>query len=433
MSLNLILPRKIYCKHVIKLMLIIVCFERLLESWGMPHAIVFVLDFLNFILLSMMIINRKISIVWKNKMLKYQCIIILLGSCIAIINQVNFQLILWAIRNLFRFIIFCGACCVFLKKEDIPDIMNMFKKIFIINIVIIIFQYINGYRQDMLGGIFGTAKGANSHINVFLIIMSTYYTVNFFLKKESFADFITVIIISIAISIITELKMVLFEIPIIIVCSLMIILMLEKNYKLLFKGFIIMIILIFIIIFGAKMIAFLYPNFSNGNLLSIEGLKYILTRKSGYTGSGDLNRLTAISTLNELPMFESDIFTKIFGLGLGAAEYSSSVRELQSIFYNKYAGLHYYWFSHAWMYIECGYIGLMIYGISFITNISHSFNLIKHYKLKVEENSAIIIGIVCSMLALLLMIYNQCLRIECAFLLYFIFASIYIGGKEKNE
>ena len=93
--------------------------------------------------------------------------------------------------------------------------------------------------------------------------------------------------------------------------------------------------------------------------MSVEGLTYILTRESGYTGFGDLNRLTAITSINRLGLFQSSLLNQILGLGLGGAEYSAGISFLQSAFYRSYEYLHYYWLSHAWMYIECGYLGLI--------------------------------------------------------------------------
>ena len=51
---------------------------------------------------------------------------------------------------------------------------------------------------------------------------------------------------------------------------------------------------------------------------SCEGIYNIVASKDGYTGTGDLNRLTAIQTIYE--KFFRTIPEKLFGYGLGNCE-----------------------------------------------------------------------------------------------------------------
>ena len=57
------------------------------------------------------------------------------------------------------------------------------------------------------------------------------------------------------------------------------------------------------------------------DFFSLEKILYHATKSEGYTGHGDLNRLSAIGTLNG-SIFSGNLFKQLFGLGLGATEFA---------------------------------------------------------------------------------------------------------------
>ena len=83
----------------------------------------------------------------------------------------------------------------------------------------------------------------------------------------------------------------------------------------------------------------------------MEGIYNIVASKDGYTGTGDLNRLTAIQTINE--KFFRTIPEKLFGYGLGNCDYAS-VDFLTTSFYRMHYRLHYTWMSTAIVFLELG-------------------------------------------------------------------------------
>ena len=430
MNLKLKIKKKIDCKYIIKFMLIYVCIERGLETIGFPHSLIFLLDIINLFLLLNLLASNEIVKMAKIR-IQSHLLIFIIGIFVSAINGISLMLVLWAVRNLLRFYIFFGACYCYLDIKDIKDIYSTFDVLYILNVLVLIIQFALGFRQDYLGGIFGGALGANSYSNIFIIIICTYNMSRWLEKKISIKKLGFVILSSFMIAIMTETKILLFEIAIIVAVTIIINIVIAKKYKTLIKGGIIAVVVIVVIIIGAKEISRLYPSISNADFLSIKGLKYILTRESGYTGAGDLNRLTAIKTINNLSDFKDNIITKIFGMGLGSAEYSSASKVLQSAFYSQYQDLHYYWFSHAWMYLECGYIGLIGYIIGFFFNIPYGFKIIRKYRKGRQDTTIVITGVVLSFLSALLYIYNQSLRLESAYLLYFAFASIFVEGKRR--
>ena len=421
---------KIKVTKIIYIMIIFVCIERLLETIGFPHTTIFILDFLNLILFWFLCKGEGLNEIIKHNMVKIHLLLFIVSIINSLLNGTNILLILWAIRNLWRFYVFFGACIYYLKFKDIIRIYNYLEVIFFINLSIIIFQYIIGIRGDYLGGIFGTFAGANAYNNIFMIIINSYIISKMFENQEWTLKTIIIVLISIMISVISETKVFLFEIVIIIAISAIITGVINKKYKVICKGFVVTIFALSAVLFGAQIIAKMFPSRSNMNFLSIDGLRYILTRESGYTGYGDLNRLTAISSLNKIPVFYDNTFRQIMGLGLGAGEYSETIRILQSPFYLQYNYLHYYWLSIAWMYIECGYVGVFLYMFGFISNIPKGINVIRKKTLNKSYSPCVISGIIMSFMTLILFIYNQSLRIESAYLIFFALSAITIGDKE---
>lgn len=431
--MQLKIRRKSKSANVIYGMLLFVLFERLLESIGFPHSMIFLLDAANLYLLMNMLVCRKLNYIFTTKMVKIHLLIFIVATIMALFNGVGITLIIWALRNLLRFYIFFGACISYLGQEDVIEFYVLLEKLFYVNIGFIFIQYLIGYRQDYLGGLFGTETGANAFSNVFMLLVCSYTVARWFEKKEKIQKTALIVLLSLFISIITETKIFLIEIIIIVVLNAVVIGILEKKYKALVKGTLITIIVVGGVIIGAKYIAKMYPNLSNSNFLSVEGVKYILTRESGYTGYGDLNRLTAITSINKLDYYNSSYLHQLFGIGLGGAEYSSSSTALQSAFYSRYAYLHYYWFSHAWMYLECGYVGLIGYILGLLSNIPSGVKIIRRWKRNMLDMSAVVTGVVISTMTIILYIYNQSLRVESAYLIYFAFSAIFIGGKEVHE
>lgn len=433
MSLSIRMSSKLNSRITIKFMLVFICLERAIEMVGIPHSIIFLLDLLNIYLLLNIVVSHGAGKIIKNRMVQIHLIVFLITISVALFNGVGVLLIIWALRNLLRFYIFFGACLIYLKQNDVQSIYGLLEKLFYLNIVLVVLQYIRGYRGDFLGGIFGITTGANAYSNVFLLLVCTYNIAKLFEKKEKPVKVILLILLSFILCILTEIKVFFFEIVLIVVLNVVIIGIVERKYKVLIKGFVIAVLVVVCVFFSAGFIAKMYPSVSNSEFLSIEGLKYILTRETGYTGLGDLNRLTAIGSLNKLPYFKEAFSHRFFGMGLGAAEYSNSSILLQSSFYTQYGHLHYYWFLHAWMYIECGYLGLFGYLAGFFANIPFGIKTIRQRKKLMLDTSSVVGGIVLVIMTVMLYIYNQSLRLESAYLLYFAFAAIFIGGKEVYE
>ena len=63
--------------------------------------------------------------------------------------------------------------------------------------------------------------------------------------------------------------------------------------------------------------------------------------------------------------------------GIGSAEYSKSNEMLTSTFYNQYGYLHYQYFTHAFVFIETGLLGLISYLMIFISSLKRGIKVLK--------------------------------------------------------
>lgn len=406
-------------------MILYVCIIQLLLSAGFPHFLIFILDILNLVLFFKIAEGRQLARILNNHVIKIHIIVYTVGILAAAVNLVNPVLVLWALRNNLRFVIFLGACILYLDEKDIDNIFNILNILFYINFIVFFIQYfVLGLRGDYLGGLFGTEKGANAYLNIFLIIISIKAVTGWINNIISTKSTVMVTGISLFESAVAELKVFFVEIIIIITLIVFISCIINNKIRTFAKGLIIVIMGIFAVSIGLEVLYEHYPNFAN--FFSVENMIGILTDETnGYSHTGDLNRFTALKTINRVVFSSDNIIERIFGIGLGGAEYSTSSDLLVSAFYNKFAYLHYYWFSAPWMYLECGYVGVVLYIIAFIYAGIQStlYIILKKDKRNIEN---IVIGAVMCFLTPILYIYNQSMRIECAYLMYFCISAIYV-------
>lgn len=105
-----------------------------------------------------------------------------------------------------------------------------------------------------------------------------------------------------------------------------------------------------------------YPWFKE--TMSLKGIIELVSDTTGYTGNNDLNRLTAIYTISK-EFFKGNVLYILFGIGLGNGVVYS-IGEIYTKFCQIYESSHYSWFSSAYIFVQCGLFGLVMYMLSFI-------------------------------------------------------------------
>lgn len=335
----------------------------------------------------------------------------------AMINLVNPLLFLWGFRNSFRFFVFFFICVGLLDAWDVEKIVDFFKAIFFLNVIMITFQYfVQGYRDDFLGGFFGTGSGCNVYVCILLCVITAIVLAEFLNSKMTLMHLLLYCVACMYIATLAELKVYFLEFIIIVGIQMF-------YTKPTLKTIGICISAVVILIIGFNFIKMYNPGILN-ILLNKDAMDYYLSG-NGYTNSGDLNRLSAVQQVHEM-FFEGDLFRSLFGFGLGSCE-QSGYDFLTSAFSRQYEYLHYRWFSHAWIYLEQGLIGLILTVLFFV---SIALAIIKRFKMKKVYTLAAFSFIPTCIIGLL---YNSALELEATYMIALVCAFPFILKKETMK
>lgn len=360
--------------------------------------------------------------------------IILLIICFVLYTAImyigNFQNILyylWGSRNNFRFFVAFTACALFLLPDDIEDAFKLIDKLFWINAIVSIIQYVGfDIKQDFLGGLFGVETGVNGYTNIFFCIIAAKSALSFLEGRESAwscgAKWMTALLIAA----LAELKFFYVECVVIIVLATLFTKFTWKKLAFILFAFI-------GIACAASLLASLFPYFSD--FFSLEWFYQESSAEKGYTYKNDINRLTAIAFVNE--NWLTNPVKRVFGLGLGNCD-TATFSIVNTPFFEKYGDMHYSWLSYAFMYLECGAIGLVFF-FSFFVMVFWKATRIQKYNFGEGVffcQLARIMAIICCMIA----VYNNSLRVESGYMAYFVLAIPFVydryarvcGTKQKE-
>lgn len=387
---------------------------------GLPGTITYALDLFNVILCLYVIFTKKIFRV-ANGQYKKVFFSILSFTLITFIGVIlvdgSIILYIWGFRNVFRFYLFFLVCALLLDISDIKKIANIFKRIFNINVVICTLELLMGYNGDYLGGIFGTQIGNNGYLNLFLVIMAAIYITEYLENKINLLNIVIFVLAAFYIMAIAELKVFLFELPIIIFLAMI-------NAKFSFRKITIIMVGVIGTVVGIFMLGYFFEESGLSFFTTAAIYKYM--GDGGYTNSGDLSRLNAVSQIYHR-FLKGDIKTVLFGIGLGNAGYSSIFSFFNSEFYTVYKTLHYQWFTDAYIYIELGITGLIFCEGFFFMIYVFSKKIMKTINEKgkfLDDEIKIIIqavGII-SILSVFITVYNSSLSMDSAYMVYFLLA-----------
>lgn len=389
-----------------------------IQFLGLTQTLKYVLDIVWAILLLTMVFrkNRKIEKSAKNLLVW----VIAFGVFTAFNYIVNFQSVfyyLWGFRNNFRGYVLFFAVIYYFKERYIYETIGLLNKLFNINAVIMFIQFfVLGYNKDKLGGIFGVKSGCNGYLNLYLCIMlvivyAQYMEKEVSLKHLAFKAFFMLILAAMA-----ELKFFYIEFAILIGVGLFIGRSSGRKYLILLVS----VIAVFI---GYKVFINIFPDID----LSISGLYEYASSSRGYTSSGDLNRLNFMHTINS--NFLKGIKERLFGMGLGNCDFATGIGMVTSPFSEKYGFLHYAWMSTTFMYLENGWVGLIFFFGFFVLICIKSLCMIKQ---KRGNRLFCLVAFLCSIVALMNGFYNNSLRSEAGYMIYFIIAIPWCLADEKK-
>lgn len=324
---------------------------------------------------------------------------------------------LWGVRNNFRFYLFFILCLMIFKRRDIHYFCNIFYCFFYLNVIVVSVQYwIMGFKQDYLGGMFGTEKGNNGWMNILLIIVMSKVVLDYLNKREKLTKCTFKIACSTYIAVLSEMKFYFVEMIVIVAIALVI-----TNFS--WRKFILIISVTGIILLGGNLLMFIYPEWNE--FFSLNSFLTIGLDEKGYTGIGDLNRLSGVKTIATQYMDTVSHF--LFGYGIGNCDYNASFSFLRTPFYETYGWLHYTWMSVTFIFFEMGAIGLFFFFGFFLVVL---WNIRKQpfrtREMKEVGQWAQIVAILC----LFIGIYNASLRTDAAYMIYLVLSFPFL--KEKD-
>lgn len=396
-------------KIMIYIQVIYVCFMLWIRDVvGFPSAIVYLTDV---IMISIIFFQfQDIIKGLKNSSINVQLWIfgMIFGVMVlsSIINLVYPSMFMWGLRNNIRFFLFFFLCVALLSKRDIEKFINMLKKFFWLNVLMMTFQYfVQGYRDDYLGGFFGVSSGCNAYVCVMISLITVIILAEFNSSKILIGKVFMYCIACMYIATLSELKIYFLEFVLIVFVQLLYTILCTKPSA---KTVGICIAMGIIIATGLLLIKKYNPAILN-IFLDSDAREYYLSG-NGYTNSGDLNRFSAIQKLYA-KFFKGDELHTLLGFGVGNCD-TSKFSFLQSEFFKKYEYLHYRWFTHAWVFLEQGSIGLILLVAFFLSILIFVVRTRKKRELLYN-----LIGISFIPTCLIGIIYNNALELETLYII----------------
>lgn len=372
-----------------------------------PSVISYGIDIIN-VLVTMFFLYSKVA---KKKLFLagmapvFFSVILLIGFCLAdgIINMVKPQLVLWAFRNTMRYYPFFFSIIALWDEKMLDRMIKILFKLQYPNFLIVLFQYfVLGYHQDNIGGIFGHTVGCNAALNIYLCIVIALYIEKYIHKKTTLVPLLCAFVVFLVSIVLAELKVGFIELPMIIALAVL----LNKPS---FKTVVVTIAIVLMIPIGIQAIITLYPQWAS----FFVNLDSFLEIGTNVGGGYNISRLSAFSDINNL-FFHNDISKNLLGLGFGNCEYSS-ITLFTSTFYERYGWLHYRWFAHQTWFLECGYLGIILYSLFFVTLFFWFIKLKRTYG---DINGFGSFGQIIISLCFLNYIYNSTLRAEEGYILF---------------
>lgn len=391
----------------------------LTDDFGIPSAIRYMNDAI-IIILFLFLLKRndflnKISFLGMNAIFIAMILFSVVNIITVVINFVPLNLVLWAVRNTYRFLIFFWACVLFLDKDDLNKIFEFFYWLQWVNFLLVLYQFFGlGLKQDSLGGIFG--HGGNAGLLVYSVILLAHAISKFISKEYSMFRMLFVLVSTCFISVLAEIR-VFFVMALIII---MVNFFLNRNIM---RKTLIMLGLIVLFFIAIDIYKELFPYVT----LSIEAL----LEEGNSTGGGyNISRLNAFSDIKRI-FFKEDLIHNLFGYGFGNCEYST-IPLFCSEFYREYGSFNYRWFTNQWIFLETGYAGIITYLIILCTSFVYSFKCYR--KVSKEKKSLIVICIIMCIVCIISVFYNSLLKADYGYIAFFAMAiaGIVFKGERKN-
>lgn len=395
-----------YREMLLKGIFLIGLFQGIVTMLIPSIPVVYICDLL--IILFLLLLLKKPIYQRQNIICLWFFVIAFLGVGILgiVINGGKLIYFLWGFRNYFRFFMFFFFCVYFLKEKDVAWCMKVLEWSFYPHIILVLFQYLLGYRQDFLSGIWGVEAGGNGGLNLYLVGLTCVFLRKFYRKEISLVKYLLFLACICTNAAVSELKFLFVEIAILTVLYFVICQFSIKMLKMI-------LCLGLIMLLGINLFIIVFPNYAN--YFSISNLYSEIVNSRHYASADDLGRSTIFSTLTPILKNWAGRGAIIWGLGLGNGDCSTAFPILNSAFYMSYGYLHYIWFSLGYLFVETGYIGVILYVMFFVMIFVMSL-----CRFKLWDSDEYLLTTLFSIACLMIMVYNNSLRGNTAYVGWFL-------------
>ena len=274
-----------------------------------------------------------------------------------------------------------------------------------------------GLKQDRVGGVFGHGNG--NALCIFCVIVCSYAILIYLNKKEGLFFILFCIISSLILAALAEEKFLFIEIIIVFILDLA---MSKKS----FTKLAIVPIFFLLVQQGLQFFEVIFPGISEG-LTSINYMEQYA--KASWLGSYYIPRIGSYSYISN-KIFHNNTFYNLFGFGMGNCD-TSSFSFLQSYYYNKYGYMNYRWIFQQWTIMEEGIIGFWCFIALFVIIILYLMKIRKKFMGK--SKCIIDTSIITAVISIMTMWVNNTLKVDTAYIPYFVIASGFICYKTLLE
>lgn len=363
-----------------------------------------------------------------NCLYKYILVLLIFYFADGIIGSARPLLFVWSCRNYLRFYLFMVCCINIFRQKDIQRICNnIFLIIAAFNPLFILFQrFVLGItNSDMIGGIFGSDAGCNAMLNLFSAISFAYVCVmsnkiSGIIGRKRYIYYVMMISVNfILATVFAEIKVLVFELVLIILCVVLLSGGISRKIRWIALGAVVGYFLL-------MLLALVFPD-SVQFVLDPEKVIWY-NSEIGYGEENAINRLSAFDDIQN-KVFSENTIQSILGVGIGNAS-KINFLGVESNIYHKFYRLRYDWFTHSMIYIEQGYIGLILYVALIVGVIIYSIRI--RGKIDDRCRAWYDFGIIVAVLSLFNMIYNNAMIMDTGgYLCYFCLAIPFIESKER--
>lgn len=393
----------------------------LLQLAGLDDVVKLVMDCFWLSIAALPLLRGRLSI--SRKLLPFGVLTAVFAVDVLLVYLFRYQsgfYFLWGFRNNFRFYIVFFAVAACFREEDGSHCLRLFDRLFWVNALAVLVQFVLGYRQDFLGGMFGVSRGCNGYMIVYLTIVICKTILSYMNGDASTAGCFAKCVTALCISSVSELKFFFFLFLFILAMAMVLTSFSFRKVFLLGIGALLVSV-------AAIFLGSLYSGFEG--FLSVDILIDALTR-TNYATENDMGRFSAISQISR--RFLTDPLSRLFGMGLGNCD-SSGFSLFHTPFFTDYEYTHYHYFSHAFMFLENGYVGLALYVLFFIMCLAYA---VKRLRSGGGDRLFCQMAVILSMVCFVMIFYNSALRTEAGYMIYFVLALPFIeqaAGMEKSK